>query len=139
LNGVGGVNRVDFAILAGNYGLRIGATAAQGDLNCDGAVGVRDLVILRNALPSVGSARASASALIAQAPAVDRVFSEMRPRTQTAARASLTAGQRQSDLTEATTATSIDASTGPSRALRASRAPRLARENIRLSLQGAGQ
>jgi hypothetical protein len=54
LNGVGGVNRVDFSILAANYGIRTGATAAQGDLNCDGAVGVRDLVILRNAFPRSG-------------------------------------------------------------------------------------
>jgi hypothetical protein len=136
LNGVGGVNRVDFSILAANYGIRTGATAAQGDLNCDGAVGVRDLVILRNAFPSVGSARASASALIAQAPAVDRVFSEMRPRTQTAARASLTAGQRQSDLTEATSAIASEGSPGPSRALRANRAPRLVRGNLRLGSTG---
>ncbi len=45
-NGDNLVNAQDFVILAGNFGLLSGASAAQGDANGDGAVNAQDFVIL---------------------------------------------------------------------------------------------
>jgi hypothetical protein len=99
LNGVGGVNRTDWRILAGNYGTRTVATASQGDLDCDGAVGLSDLIILRNAL-TPGAARDAASAVFARAEAVDRVFGEPVLRAATPARATLVSGVRTAAISE---------------------------------------
>ena len=71
------VDRADLRFLMGNYGMA-SATAAQGDINCDGRVGVRDLIELRNAIGSdpPGPSPAAPGALVANANgnAVDRVL-----------------------------------------------------------------
>jgi hypothetical protein len=71
-NGV--VNRADMRILTSNYGTTA-ATAAQGDINCDGRVGVRDLVELRNRIGAAPSP-AAPEAIVAgvNRNAVDRVL-----------------------------------------------------------------
>jgi hypothetical protein len=54
LTGNGVVDQADLAALVAHYGTQSGATSAQGDLNNDGAVGLRDLAILRNAMTTTG-------------------------------------------------------------------------------------
>jgi hypothetical protein len=48
LNDDGQVNRVDFAVLASNYGRTGLVTFDHGDLDGDGVISLRDIVILRN-------------------------------------------------------------------------------------------
>lgn len=48
LNGSGTTDLADLAILTTNFGKTSGSTAAEGDLDLDGGVTVKDLIILRN-------------------------------------------------------------------------------------------
>jgi hypothetical protein len=67
LNGDGAVDRADVAVLARHFGAG-GATAAQGDLNHDGLVGLADLMLLQSALAeAAGSAPVAADAVVARA------------------------------------------------------------------------
>ena len=59
LNGNGVVEQADLAALMANYGTQSGAGPAQGELNNDGAVGLRDVLILRNAMTTAGASPAA--------------------------------------------------------------------------------
>jgi hypothetical protein len=58
LTGNGVVDNADLAALMANYGMQSGATLALGDLNDDGSVGLRDLLIFRNAMTNSGATSA---------------------------------------------------------------------------------
>jgi VCBS repeat-containing protein len=74
LDNNGTVNRADLAILSRNYGSTSPA-ADQGDVNCDGRIGVRDLIELRSRLSAAPSPAAPAAVVASvSVNAVDRVL-----------------------------------------------------------------
>jgi hypothetical protein len=85
------VNRGDVALLVTSYGATGAGLEASGDINCDGSIGLLDLVELQSQItpaPSPGAA----SAIVVTAPAVDRAVAgldraieRVRPRAPLAA------------------------------------------------------
>jgi hypothetical protein len=67
------VNKADLAILSRNYGSNAPA-ADQGDVNCDGRIGLRDLVLLRNQIVTPSPSAPDALVAAVNATAVDRVL-----------------------------------------------------------------
>jgi hypothetical protein len=93
LNGDGNINRADLAIIVGNLGLA-GATLAQGDMNGDGKVTLRDAVLMRNAMsPGSSPVAPSPAAITATRSRTNEVDAVMR---RVASRPRLLLGERSS-------------------------------------------
>jgi hypothetical protein len=135
----GSVGRGDVAILTQNYGITTGATPAQGDINCDGQIGLLDLSELQERLtppPSPGAPSAVVATAPVSTPAVDRALTgldraiqRVRPRATLAASRleQVRASQEQSTTGTTSASRPSEQSAETNRGIRASRTARTAR------------